>query len=440
MAGWRSTTVAVVATLLVASACGTAVPVAAPSLPPAAAAATADPTSTPTASPTASPTPSATPSPTPSPKPTLAPGARLDFDPLSVIRGRPFAVVVTGFPAGEALIVTVVRMSGGAPPSQEKRVTVGMTGSARVEWFAVPEDDVVWGLNVSAGAFSGTIPIPLAVAVASPTPTPAPTPAPAPTPTPVPTPPPTPTPAPTPFDARAIATGYSLLEVPTSRGTFRVHLIKERLSQVTVRTVSANTTPCSNDCPVKPLAQHVADNGAYAGMNGTYFCPPDYSACAGQVNSYYDYAFYNSALRKWINEPALIGQNGLVMFNGSTATFYRRSYVYAQGPASKGPITAGTTNYPLLLQNGVVIDSEAEQSDVQKRPGTRGSIGVDATYVYLSLVTGANITDSAYVLQALGVTNALNLDGGGSAAMYFGGSYRVGPGRILPNAVLLIKP
>lgn len=228
--------------------------------------------------------------------------------------------------------------------------------------------------------------------------------------------------------------------MPTSRGTFNVHLIKERLSQVTVRTISANVTACQNDCPVKPLAQYIGESGAYAGMNGTYFCPPDYSTCAGQVNSYYDYALYNSNLRNWINQPALVGQNGLVIFAGSTPTFYRRSYVYAQSSAARNPITAGTTNYPLLLQSGAVVDSEAEQSDVQKRPGNRGSIGVDGTYVYLAIMTNATVTDSAYVLQALGVINALNLDGGGSSAMYIGGSYKVGPGRQLPNVVLLTKP
>ena len=297
---------------------------------------------------------------------------------------------------------------------------------------------------------SGPQPTPVSTApppTPGPTPTPAPPPTPVPTvgptPTPAPTPPPTPgptpTPAPTPFNPAAVGSGYSFLEVPTSRGTFAVHLIKERLSQVTVRTISSNATTCQNDCPVKPLAQYVSENGAYAGMNGTYFCPPDYATCAGKINSY-DYAFYNSSLRRWINEPALVGQNGLVTFGGSSPTFYRRSYVYAQGPAKSAPISAGTTSFPLLLQNGAVIDSEAEQSDVQKRPGYRGSIGVDGTFVYLTLVTGASITDSAHVLRALGVTNALNLDGGGSSAMHFGGSYKVGPGRHLPNAVLLTRP
>ncbi|MEK6206524.1 MAG: phosphodiester glycosidase family protein [Chloroflexota bacterium] len=233
--------------------------------------------------------------------------------------------------------------------------------------------------------------------------------------------------------------GYSYRSVLTIRGTFNVHLIKERLSAVTVRTVTANASQCFSNCPAKPLADYVSENAAYAGMNGTYLCPPDYAECASKVNSY-DYAVYNSNLRRWINPGALVGQNGLALWSGATATYYRRSYVYAQSPAASAPITAGITMFPLLVQNGAVVDSEFEQTPAQKLKGTKGSIGTDGTYIYLALVTGANITDSAYVLAALGVRDALNLDGGGTSAMWIGGSYKVGPGRLLPNAIVLTKP
>jgi exopolysaccharide biosynthesis protein len=104
------------------------------------------------------------------------------------------------------------------------------------------------------------------------------------------------------------------------------------------------------------------------------------------------------------------------------------------------PITAALTMFPLLLQSGAVVDSESEQTAVQKVKGTKGSIGVDGTYVYLAIVSNATVTDSAYVLQALGARDALNLDGGGTSAMYINGAYTVGPGRLLPNAIVLTKP
>ena len=150
-------------------------------------------------------------------------------------------------------------------------------------------------------------------------------------------------------------TGYSLLNVPTARGTFVVHLIKERLADVTVRTVAANSAVCRSDCPVQPLAQYVADNGAYAGMNGTYLCPPDYAECAGKINSY-EYAVFDSNRRTWVNLPSLATtQTGLVTFTGATPAFYRRSSVYARERLSLATITAGMTMYPLLLQDGSVV-------------------------------------------------------------------------------------
>jgi hypothetical protein len=233
-------------------------------------------------------------------------------------------------------------------------------------------------------------------------------------------------------------TGYSLLSVPTAHGTFVVHLIKERLSEVSVKTVAANTAACRSDCPVKPLAQYIADNSAFAGMNGTYLCPPDYAECAGKVNSY-EYAVYDSNLRTWLNLPSLATTHTrLVTFTSSTPTFYRRSSVYARDRLRVAAITAGMTMYPLLVQDGRVVDSDAEQSHAQKLRSMKGSIGVDQAHVYLALIANASVSESAHVLQALGVRDALNLDGGGTSAMWLG-SYKVGPGRLLPNAALLVR-
>ena len=235
-------------------------------------------------------------------------------------------------------------------------------------------------------------------------------------------------------------TGYSSLTVTIARGSFGVHLIKERLSDVTVRTMTASTANCRRDCPAKPLADYVRDTGAYAGMNGTYLCPPDYAECAEKLNSF-DYAVYNTDLGDWINRPALMTQNGLVTFTGHTPTFYRRSFVYAQDRVlSRAAITAGLTMYPLLVEGGAIVDSEREQTAVQTQRSTKGAIGADGTYLYLALIGNATVTDAAYVMQVLGARDALNLDGGGTSAMWIGGGYKVGPGRLLPNAIVLTKP
>lgn len=228
--------------------------------------------------------------------------------------------------------------------------------------------------------------------------------------------------------------GYSRLSVVTARGTFSVHLIKERLSEIEVKTVTANSTDCFDACPAKPLGEYMSQYGAFAGMHGTYICPPDYAGCAGKVNSY-EYAVYNSFLGKWLNPRAFDNPvNAMVTFEGGTPTFYRRVKSF-----DRGPVTAGISNYPLLLSGSAVVDSEYEQSAAQKARGTKGAIGSDGRHLFLTLVLNASVTDSAYVLQAMGVRDAMNLDGGGTSAMHYGGAYRVGPGRLLPNAILIFR-
>ena len=93
-------------------------------------------------------------------------------------------------------------------------------------------------------------------------------------------------------------------------------------------------------------------------QNGTYLCPPDYAACAGQVNSY-GYAVYSSPLGYWLNEWALVSPtNSLVTVRGKTLRFYQHTYDY-----DRGPVDAAISNFPLLVQGGQVVDSSAIQTD-----------------------------------------------------------------------------
>lgn len=47
------------------------------------------------------------------------------------------------------------------------------------------------------------------------------------------------------------------------------------------------------------------------------------------------------------------------------------------------------------------------------------------------------MTESAYVLQGLGVRDAINVDGGGTSAMYVDGAYTVAPRRLPRTAIVL---
>ncbi|MGD8744605.1 MAG: hypothetical protein PVJ52_03365, partial [Candidatus Woesebacteria bacterium] len=80
--------------------------------------------------------------------------------------------------------------------------------------------------------------------------------------------------------------GYSRQQVNTEIGTFLVSMIAADYSSTKVIVDTASSSDCSNDCPVLPLSKYVSRNGAFAGVNGTYFCPASYPSCAGKTNSF----------------------------------------------------------------------------------------------------------------------------------------------------------
>jgi len=100
-------------------------------------------------------------------------------------------------------------------------------------------------------------------------------------------------------------------------------------------------------------------------------------------------------------------------------------------------VDAVLSNYPLLVSGGNVVyggGGDAKFSAV----GARGFIANKGSTVYIGDVLNATMQDSARVLKALGMDNAMNLDEGGSTALWSGG-YKLGPGRSIPNAILFVR-
>lgn len=260
------------------------------------------------------------------------------------------------------------------------------------------------------------------ITIKSQTPTPVESPTPEPSPTPTPSPAPTPNPKPTPKPKP------SPTQAPSGSGTSRVGnatVLTYDLGLTTVVTDTGNDDDCANDCPTKPLTSYIAENGGRAGMNGTYFCPPDYAYCAGKVNSF-DFPVWNNRLRKWINASTLFWDGrGMMVFRSGSAQFYPNA-VSAGAPSD---ITGGIVNYPSLLSGGNVLVGDGAK-------GTRTGIGYGGGKLFLVVVRNSSYLDLANTFKSLGATEALNLDGGGSVALYDGG-YKAGPGRSLPNAVII---
>lgn len=220
--------------------------------------------------------------------------------------------------------------------------------------------------------------------------------------------------------------GYSRQKVSTSRGDFVISMVSAAGARVVIET--ASDADCGDNCPTKSLAEHVAASGGFAGINGVYFCPPDYPKCQGKVNSF-DTLAVNGRTHSVLNRANNVYSTvPLVVANGNGLSFYDRTVDWGVNTGGTGALA----NFPRLLRDGSVATSD------DSGKGVRGFIGKKDDTIVIGHVYAASFADTAEVLKTLGLQNAMNLDGGGSTALWYGG-YKSGPGRSLPTAIVLVK-
>ncbi len=99
---------------------------------------------------------------------------------------------------------------------------------------------------------------------------------------------------------------------------------------------------------------------------------------------------------------------------------------------------------PRLLTGGRVTVYPSAEGFRDKRlfqPARRSAVGVTkhGKVVFAVIVTPVTLTKAAKIMQALGCVDAMNLDGGGSSALYCAGKFFVKPNRKL-STVLMVLP
>lgn len=270
------------------------------------------------------------------------------------------------------------------------------------------------------------------------------------TPTPTPTPsskPPSPSPSATPKPATPKPTavpvsgppgaGYSTINAATEKGNFSASVLSLDLNSARMITDTGNDSDCGSGCIALPLQDYVNRNAGFAGVNGTYFCPaePAYAYCGAGNN--YDFPVWNTRLGHWINGGNLFwNDRAIFYFDGSGAHYLQTASSFS------GSLSAGVVNYPGLVNDGQVQidDNQSGLSDKQKAVGTKVGIGLrDPKNVMIVIGHNVNMQQFAYVFKALGAKGALNLDVGGSTALYYNGRYLAGPGRNIPNAIIFAR-
>ncbi|RJR14861.1 hypothetical protein C4579_03630 [Candidatus Microgenomates bacterium] len=229
------------------------------------------------------------------------------------------------------------------------------------------------------------------------------------------------------------AGGYNQQAVETEIGKFLVDILAADLNSTRVIVETASSSDCADNCPVDSLASYVAKSGGFAGINGPYFCPAEYPSCAGKSNSF-DTLLMNKNKYYFNSDNNVYSSVPAVIFNGSSARFVGASSEWGRDTSVDAVIAA----QPMLLSGGNITFG----GDGDPKKGSRGSrsfIGTRGSSVYIGVVRGATVAEVSYVLKALGLEFALNLDSGGSTAFYVNGRYVAGPGRNTPFGIVLVR-
>ncbi|MFA6532894.1 MAG: phosphodiester glycosidase family protein [Patescibacteria group bacterium] len=226
--------------------------------------------------------------------------------------------------------------------------------------------------------------------------------------------------------------GYQQQVVKSDVGDFLVGIVSADLNSTKVIVDTASDSDCKNDCPVLSLGDYVSRSGAFAGINGSYFCPADYPSCSDKKNSFDTLAMNKN--KKYLNSDNNVYSTvPAVVFSGNSARFVGQSLELARDTG----VDAVLGMQPLLVSNGnIVFNGDGEPKRGSK--GNRSFVGASDSTAYIGVVFNATVAEAAHVIHTMGIQNALNLDDGGSTALWSGG-YKAGPGRNLPNVLLFVR-
>ncbi|MFA6042195.1 MAG: phosphodiester glycosidase family protein [Patescibacteria group bacterium] len=236
-------------------------------------------------------------------------------------------------------------------------------------------------------------------------------------------------------------------DLVTSRGKFTVQVVAVNLQNPKLRIATLTNTKgdCKDNCPVAPLIKYVQRLQGFAGINGTYFCPADYAACRNQDGSYF-WMVYNSIHGTFVNQTQNKFNHGpLLAFDTENHWHFWREAKDWPGLAGfeaqyDTRLTALISNGPALVINKQVVVTASELDSKQRTvKSARSAIALKGRNIYFLVGSSATVLDMGAIAAAFNMEYAINLDGGGSSALVFDNQYRVGPGRNIPNAIVLTE-
>lgn len=239
---------------------------------------------------------------------------------------------------------------------------------------------------------------------------------------------------------RDIFSSYERKSIKVGETEYWVDIVTVDLNNPNLRIITDTATDdqCIGACPTKSVMSYVNDQHGFVGVSGSYFCPASYSSCT-ETPGLFPHAIYNSRNSKYFNGGSgsamiAIGKDKSVNFLDYSVTPLTK---LALDNKIGKEVIAAIANFPLLTKNNSINDFDFLLDYKQREVKTRQVvIGRSENSIKIVAARSANVPEMAKIVHSLDLSDSLLLDGGASTTLIYKGSYKIGPGRDMPTAII----
>lgn len=237
----------------------------------------------------------------------------------------------------------------------------------------------------------------------------------------------------------ATTSAYSLVTKTVDGHRVRVFVIPHN-DAYRVTAVASNTG--------SSLKNLILSGSGIAWINGAYFIPQDYTKLADTTNTV---RIMNSDGLLYSRYYPDTGINGIFGFDSDHIPILVQNNIYGDASLRENynsglllTLQSGIANFPILLASGNNIvpryDTNWLITAKMKLVGTKSFIcRTRENDIKMGTITKISMLDVPWLITRFGCVDAINLDNGGSLAMYDRSRYITGPGRNIMDAFIIVK-
>jgi exopolysaccharide biosynthesis protein len=185
-----------------------------------------------------------------------------------------------------------------------------------------------------------------------------------------------------------------------------------------------------------------------AGINGAYFTPRDYTGKPDTTNTVRIMLGDGKSYSKYFPDT---GVNGIFWFTREGNPLLVQNNIYGEKTLRANynsdrieDIESGIANFPILLASGVNLVPTYDQAwlitEKMKVKWTKSFIcRTKQNDIKMGTLGSISMMDVPSLIKKFGCIDAINLDNGGSLALYDNKKYVVVPGRNIMDAFVIVK-